>query len=314
MPGSSNRPPDLPAAQLQVIANWRGLRVPEHMRLKVVPFARSAVALAGPAPVSAVGQRLRATAALAVASLEDGMPLNIELIFDPENVDRQMIKGARDGVGTAATYRAVLRKMGPLVTKKAPWSPPLRGLPRRSLAEPYPPAQERRYERARNQQSTSIKSRHFAVAISLGFGAGLDGRTIPIATAGQCIWVRGILCVDVNKPSPRRVPVIKHYWPVLLDLLDGLDDNDFILTGSASPLGKNFLSDALADLDLPKDLPTFNACRARSTWLTRLLAKPIPLPELLAAAGIRGTTSLVDLVPFLPPLPAETALKLLSQA
>ncbi|MGY1821616.1 hypothetical protein [Geodermatophilus sp. SYSU D00079] len=52
--------------------------------------------------------------------------------------------------------------------------------------------------------------------------------------------------------------------------------------------------------------------RLRTTWLTALLAVPVPLAVLLQAAGLRSARPLVDLLPYAPLPDDDTATRLLN--
>jgi hypothetical protein len=66
------------------------------------------------------------------------LPLDREVIFDPDTVERFVEVGLR-GSRSAATYRSILRSIAPKLTKRAPWEPRPTRIPRRHIALPYAP-------------------------------------------------------------------------------------------------------------------------------------------------------------------------------
>ena len=52
----------------------------------------------------------------------EGIALDRELVFDPDTVER-FVAVSPGSDASRATYRAVLRRIGPLLTRKAPWEP-----------------------------------------------------------------------------------------------------------------------------------------------------------------------------------------------
>ncbi|WP_246150688.1 hypothetical protein [Streptomyces qinzhouensis] len=78
------------------------------------------------------------------------------------------------------------------------------------------------------------------------------------------------------------------------------------LTGPSTDTGKNRLNTLLSyrrrasgpsAMEIPDRLPPPTAASLRTTWLVTLLTARVPLPELLAAAGLAGTGTFIDLLP-----------------
>ena len=79
---------------------------------------------------------MRVLARLAAWAVGEGLPLDVEVVLDPDTVERFVAVGLADD-RSRATYRAVLRRVGPLLTTKAPWESRQRGVARRQVAVPY---------------------------------------------------------------------------------------------------------------------------------------------------------------------------------
>lgn len=317
MPRRLIKPTVIPASseQIAVIDAWRGShKAPDHMRLRVLPWTRACVLDAGQASVSETRRRLSATAALAVESLMEGLPLEREIIFDPANVEHIIGKWLVANAEKAATYRSTLRRMGPVVTQQAPWLTDVPHVSRRAYAPPYSDPEMRGLEQASRHQPTPSKDRVFRTVVALGRGAGLDGRIVPWVRADDVLWVDQKMCIQVSRGATRVVPVLKPYWATLQHLTDGLPGDAYLLSGTNVLHGHNHLSQALDHLDIPRGLPSVHCGRLRSTWLVYHLNINTRIPELLAAAGLHSTTWLSDLMPYVPPLPKKTTLEMLSRS
>ena len=63
---------------------------------------------------------VRVLTKLAGWAVGEGLPLDVEVVLDPDTVERFVAVGLADD-RSRATYRAVLRRIGPKLTKTAPW-------------------------------------------------------------------------------------------------------------------------------------------------------------------------------------------------
>lgn len=301
------------SAQLHQVSHWQAHGVPDYLKPMIVPFVRECVIAAGHVSRRRTTDRLAACAKVAEFSVHHHLPLDPELIFDPANIEAftESLMGSMPA--SAAKYRAELRDMGPVLTDKAPWPARVPRVPRTSLAPPYLAPEWRALVSAGRRQPTPIKGRIFQVTTTLGFGCGLDGRWIPKVKVNHIRHVGRHLCVDVAGPAPRLVPIIKRYRTALLHLADGLSQGSYLLTGTRQPYGKNYLSQSLQDLNIPKGTPAMHAGRARSTWLLHHLLLGIRLDILAQAAGFQGTATLIDLFPYMPPMSQAQSLTLLEE-
>jgi hypothetical protein len=105
----------------------------------------------------------------------EGMALDREAILDPDTVER-FVTVALGADRSAATYRAVLRRVGPRLTNRAPWEPRPTALARRQLAPPYAPEEVALLFDDVGTQPTFARQRAAFALLALGLGVGLDGR------------------------------------------------------------------------------------------------------------------------------------------
>ena len=110
-------------------------------------------------------------------AMGEGFPLDPGVILDPDTVERFVEVGLADD-RSRATYRAVLRRVGPLLTTRAPWEP----RPASRRPSPGRCALHRRGGRAAAPaalgQPTDRRRRAARALLALGLGAGLDGRWV----------------------------------------------------------------------------------------------------------------------------------------
>ena len=127
-------------------------------------------------------RKIRVLARLAGWALGEGLPLDVEVVLDPDTVERFIASGV-DHDRSQATYRSELRRLGPLLTRHAPWEARPRPVARRRRSAncsaracgPSSPGLGRRGGSGRALAGTSEGTRRLRCA---GGGAG----------AGQRAW------------------------------------------------------------------------------------------------------------------------------
>jgi hypothetical protein len=257
----------------------------------------------GPSAIRTV----RVLAQLAAWAVREGLPLDAEMVLDPDTVERFVAVGLADD-RCRATYRAVLRRVGPKLTAKAPWESRPATVARRQVAVPYS-AQEINWLRADAWvQPTPARVRAARALVALGAGAGLDGRWVARVRACDVMTTGGILTVRVGEPRPRMVPVLAYWEVEVLDLATSAGD-EFLVGGRST--SRNRAGALAASLVAGNGHPGFSAPRLRSTWLVGHLAMGTRLPELAQAAGLQGVTVLSDLLAYVPAMAEAEATEML---
>lgn len=241
---------------------------------------------------------VRALALIAAWSLEEGLPLVAEVVLDPANVEA-FIANCPGADSSRASYRSLLRRIGPQLTKKAPWESPPLAVSARQVAAPYSPDELRRLKAAAAAQPTSGRRRAAEALLALGAGAGLDGRWV--ARVGpQSVFARErAVMVLVDEPYSRAVPVLASWQAEVLELAETAGAEYLVGGCSANP---NRVAALVSMLITPSGCPKLSPSRLRSTWLVSHLAMGTRLPELARAAGLQGVTVLSDLMAYVPRL------------
>lgn len=241
--------------------------------------------------------------------LREGIDLDIEQVLDPDTVERYCTYGIARG--NAGDYRSMLRYLGVRLTVKAAWEPSPVPLKRRAIARSYDAATLKMFSRDAARQATAVRGRTFDTILSLGLGAGLDGRWVHKIHGVNVTTSHGVVLVDVPAPAPRIVAVLAEWEDLVLELAR-LAGTELLLGGSHT--AANFLNDRVRALDLGKETPRPSLPRLRSTWLVAHLSRGTRLSELAAAAGMEGITSLSDLLPEVPRLSEQASRQMLRGA
>jgi hypothetical protein len=250
---------------------------------------------------------VRVLARLAAWALDDGLPLDVEVVLDPSTVERFTASSIGDD-RSRATYRSVLRRVGPLLTRRAPWEPRPKTVARRQVALPYSQQELQRLRADAAAQPTSGRQRAARAMLALGAGAGLDGRWLPWVSAQDVFACDGGVLVRVGEPSTRAVPVLATWEDEVLELAETAGE-EFLIGGRS--VSRNRAGSLAASLVVANGHPTFSASRLRSTWLVTHLSVGTRLPELARAAGLQGVTVLSDLLPFVPALEGKASMAML---
>jgi hypothetical protein len=254
-------------------------------------FVRDSIAQLDPIGVASARRTATVLSALAAWCLGEGLPLDVEVLLDPDTVERFVSVGLRNDQNRG-TYRSVLRRIGPRLTKRAPWEPRPEPVCRRQVTVPYSLAELAGLWRDAQRQSTSALRRSALALVALGAGAGLDGRWVT-RVAPEDVTTAGIA---VGEPAARVVPVVAEFADSVDELAWSCPAGEFLVGGRS--LSRNRASYLAARLELAADTPRLNCSRLRSTWLVGHLDRGTRLPELVAMAGLKGLTVLSDLLPY----------------
>ncbi|MHB8465725.1 MAG: hypothetical protein ACYDH6_23700 [Acidimicrobiales bacterium] len=253
---------------------------------------------------------IRLVARLASWALTEGLPLEVEVVLDPDVAERFVATELVDD-RSWATYRSILWRIGPLLTSRAPWADRSRRTARRRVAAPYTEVELGALRSDALAQPTRLRVRAARALLALGAGAGLDGRWAAAVTAAD-VRVRGdVVTVRVGPPAPRVVPVLAQWQADIVDLV-AASGSEFLVGGHSTHRNR---AGALAGrVIVAHGHPRLSAARLRSTWLVAHLAMGTRLPELAAAAGLQSVTVLSDLLPYVPSVSGDDALVMLRGA
>ena len=175
---------------------------------------------------------MRVLASLAAWAVGDGLPLDVEVVLDPDTVERFVAVGLEDD-RSRATYRAVLRRVGPRLTRLAPWEAKAATVARRQVARPYTVDEVCGLREDALAQPTAGGVRAARALLALGAGAGLDGRWVARVTARD-ITTGDAVMVRVGEAGGRVVPVLAEWESEVIDLATSAGDG-FLVGGHSPP-------------------------------------------------------------------------------
>lgn len=301
----------MPACSTEVAAWIEGYR-PQRIEASVwEPLLRSfvvdALLEARPSGLSAARLEALALSRLVVWCANRRIELDVEAVLDPDTVERFVTTAAIPD-RSRAVYRSALRRLGPVLTRQAPWEPRPAVLRRRSVAAPYTVAELAALRWDATHQATDARRRAARALIALGAGAGLDGRWSLDVSAGDVSTDRGVVVVSVGAPSPRSVPLLAAFEHEVAEL--ARTANVGPLTGCVA-VGRNRANALAGSIVTSTSAPRLSLPRLRSTWLLTHIDRGTRLPELAAAAGLSGITVLSDLLADVTPLDPEAAARML---
>ncbi len=265
----------------------------EHVR----PFVVDCLDRLDPDDGPGARRVVRVVARLVAWAAGEGLPLDVEMVLDPDTVERFTAVAIPDD-RSRATYRSVLRRVGPKLTAKAPWEPRAATVARRQVAPPYSEAEVVQFRADAWSQPTPGRVRAARALLALGAGAGLDGRWVTKVTAADVCAGAGMVSVGVKAPSARLVPVLATWEDEVVDLAETAAASEFLVGGTST--ARNRAGALSASLVVAHGHPRLSASRLRSTWLVTHLAMGTRLPELVNAAGLQSATVLSDLLEFVP--------------
>lgn len=225
------------------------------------------------------------------AHFEQGVPLKTEVMFRPELAERWLAQ-CNIGNSTKGTYRWVLTQAGRAVTKRAAWNPPEQPFSRGRTAEPYTGTHVRRLLQLKEQQPNAERGLVLNAALTLGLGAGTNGRSLPRVRRDDLVERGGVWSVRLANPS-RLVPVLPAFQESVKCLAERTAHNELVI--GSSRRAENLLPRIARAHQIDISL-----ARLRSTYIVTLLQADLPLPVLVHLTGIAGGARLGDFLRYVP--------------
>lgn len=269
-------------------------------------FAQSVVLSASPVSVGRAKSLLWATSRLGAFGTHLGLELRPEVLLRVSVIERFLAKGC-DSYSHAArrTVRSNLlwvnRRLFAVGPDLAPFS-------RERASAPYSPQEISSYLRLADTQPTVSRRMRASALICLGAGAGLLGSDLRLLRGTDLCETDGAVVVYVRGPNARAVPLRAEFSGRAL-VASSFAGAGFII-GGAEPSRRNLTTQLLASMSGGADLGRMSLSRLRSTWLVAC-AKDIGLATFMAAAGVRCSQRLGDLVSHLDPGDTERAIEVL---
>ena len=287
-----------------VAATIAGYR-PRGVSEEAAAFVRRAVAACQPTSVVRARALLWSCARLAAFGESVGLECRPEVLLHPSTVERFVAVGL-PGAPTSrrrsvrTNLRFVARRAGPAGL----WAPEPFAYGRTPVKAPYTPGEIEAFLRLAATQPTDARRHRLAALVCVGAGAGICGVELRHLRGSHVSWRHGGVIVVVEGRRARAVPVLARYRTSLLAAAAFAGDG--YLIGGRSPERHNLTNRLIATVSGGTDLPRLEPARLRSTWLVAC-ARSLGLAALFAAAGVRHSQQLADLVTMLP-VPDEAEL------
>ena len=226
------------------IANWLAHFLPRKARRDVWPIVRpfviSSMLILRPTGISTAGNYVWSLMGIAIWGLGQGLPLDPEVLLTPDNVE--LYCSTAVPAKSRPSVRSTLRRIGPRLTRRAPWPPRAEPLRARIVAPPYTAMELAGLRLDASRQSTPERRRASEAILTLGAGVGLDGRWSMDVRGSDISRQGAVVLVEVGSPTARVVPVLAAFENDLLKLAD-LAGEDYLVGGKAR--SKNKASRAL---------------------------------------------------------------------
>ncbi len=265
----------------------------------VADTARSWFVLAAPQERQLALQLMLMFGRLALWAGSLSLPLQPKVLFTPAMVDRftEYTESAL-GKKTATEYRALLRRVGPVVGDKTEWVKPGRQIGRNSV---HPPL-DADTEHACIIQARRAGNHHLAMCL-LGFGAGLDGRWLPHVRGIDVVEIDGWPHVQVPDPDPRPIPVLEMYADELVELA-GEAGEGFLIGGEDHLQNRVWAMTRKVLVDHDRKL---FVGEMRSTWFAHHLVNNTHLVYLSHITGVKSFARLLEVLEFVE-IPDEASM------
>jgi hypothetical protein len=254
---------------------------------------------------------------LAVFADGEGFPSQAEMWLSRELIERFIAVGCPGTTeATRANYRGwLLRVREAVIGPELATGRPAK-LSASAASRPYTRSEQAALWSWATSQSTHELRHGCTTLLALGLGAGLDSAEIvplhshDVRTAGN-----GAIVVNVRGRRARPVVCRRPFEQVLAECATSSarsGEATYLFRPGAHARAKNTVTNFLArTADAPPSTPTLKLSRARATWLVGLIDDQLPLPVIVAAAGVDTLHALSRFLPFVRPVTAPQAAELL---
>ncbi|WP_329069946.1 hypothetical protein [Streptomyces sp. NBC_01429] len=289
------------------IAQYRPVNAPpawEHVADEV----RATVSRAAPLTTHRARDLLTALTRLAVFAHQLGIPADARRWLEPSMVEHFTATGCLNVKKSCrANYRACLTTI-----RHAVYGPDLPGgrpvaLGASDPSQPYTPHQKAGLWAWAGGQSTDELRRGLRLLLALGLGCGLDtSEVIPLRGPDIRVLDDGTCVLAVRGRRARLVICSRPYERTLADAARHAQER-FLFRPGCFARKSNTITDLVYRTNQDPRVPRLVMGRCRATWLVERMNVPIPLPVLLAAAGLDSLHALSRLLPYLAGTSAEQA-------
>lgn len=298
--------PELPNKLAEMLAGYVPVDIAPATWDAIRSVHAEVMARSGLVGVDSFRKHLGVVAKYLAYRIEQGMGIGIEQAFTVAEIDAYYLHGLTGSDRTRNDYRSRLGKLAARVNPGAGTPAQIPTLGHRSVRPPYTAGEEAAIRRAALRQRNPIVGQRLSAIVGLCGGAGLD------ATDLRHLHVRDItdhgdagIHVAVPGDRARSVWVRRTYEPVVRHGIAQMGPDRLVIGTKADR--RNVTTGVIARAEL-YDVAELDASRLRSTWLTWLLTRPVPIQVILDASGLKSARTLTELIAFLPDTAAPAAI------
>ncbi|WP_196450583.1 hypothetical protein [Planomonospora sp. ID82291] len=268
---------------------------------RVAGQVRRTVATAEPLTPYSAAELLSVLTRLALFADAEGLPARPEVWLSREVIERFITAGCLHlASGTRATYRSrLLRLREAVLGGECATGRPVK-LSASTASRPYAPTELAALWAWAGGQPTAQLRQGCQVLLALGRGCGLDTpEIVPLRAHDVRRPGSGAVVVAVRGRRSRLVVCRRAWEPVLAEAarLDG--QTAYLFRPGHHARGKNTVTGFLARTHPAPAAPALKMSRLRAGWLVELMETGVPLPVIVAAAGLDSLHALSRLLPFL---------------
>ena len=282
----------------EAIARYSPRSVPTDVWRRIEILVRTWVRQAEPGAVYEAQYLLNVVTQLALWVEGLGQPLELEIVFHPDTIDRF----AREALthlkaGTRNNYRTMARVVGAAVLGPPLYQPRVLPLQRSDIVHPYSPDEVARLLAWHRGLRTDRYRDNVGVLLAHGLGAGLTSDQVRHHHGADTVRDAHGVLVQLQHPTARDVPVLRRWEDEVADIADRAGPGLVFLPNLASDSIRkvpNFIA------RVPKgDAPPLNMIRLRVTWMVHHLSAGTDIAVLSRAAGV-APHQLVKYLDFVP--------------
>ena len=260
--------------------------VPPAIWNLIEPLVKEAVAASSPRTVLRANDLLTVTAQLAVWAHRIGQPLDPEILFHPDTIDRFVTEGcAHLSDGSRLNYRTQLWKVGAAVLGPELYPPRPLPMRRSEVMAPYSDAEMTELVSWSRALPTETMRRNAKALLAIGLGAGLSAREVKRLVGTEVREEEGLVLVEVIGDKARTVPVRGQWAEAVLGFARESGSRPYFRPERS----RITRGDILAFIDRctgPEQDAMFSVQRLRVTWIVTHLAAGVPVGVLARAAGV----------------------------
>ncbi|MGW1225894.1 hypothetical protein [Streptomyces sp. NPDC002530] len=275
---------------------------------RVADEVRTTIARAAPTTTHRARDLLTALTRIAVYADQQGHRPDARLWLAPAMVEQFAAAGCPEVTeATRANYRACLTAI-----RTAVFGPDLPGgrpvpLSASDPSQPYSPNDKAALWAWAGGQPTDELRRGLRLLLALGLGCGLDtNEIIPLRGPDVRVLSDGACVLAVRGARTRLIICSRPYERTLAQAAEHTGTG-YLFRTACFARTSNTVTDLVYRAARDPRTPRLVMGRCRATWLVERMNIPIPLPVLLAAAGLDSLHALSRLLPYLKGTSAEQA-------